>query len=336
MKHWQKVLAIAALSLIVVVAVLPFVLDSIITSKARDQAAQLSKEWGRPRHHRLRLDVAHHRPRRERQRPAHRRRGGRGRAAARSQARRGEGCAPARGALVRQGRGRFLGGDRRAHRQRRPAPRRRHQPGSAREEDRRELSAAEGSAGGEEAERSVVPAHRPRRAAGRENRLHRQGRCERPELAIQHVELTVDDLSAGKPLEIVLKAAVLAEKQNLELRVKAAPLPPTLTPTPTTIVLRVDPPIDIGPLGPFAGKGLGLSQGTLDADFDAELGAAVPGGKGPTSVKGTVKLAALRFKAAEKPLDVTLDADVKGDAAAGDVQIDKLRLDIGPAGITGK
>jgi hypothetical protein len=48
MKRWQKVLAVGALSLIVVVAVLLFVLDSIITSKARDQAAQLSKEWGRP------------------------------------------------------------------------------------------------------------------------------------------------------------------------------------------------------------------------------------------------------------------------------------------------
>src|SRR5207248_1634333 len=49
-------------------------------------------------------------------------------------------------------------------------------------------------------------------------------------LAIQHIDLVVNDLRAGKPLEIVLKAAVLAEKQNLELRVKAAPLPASLTP----------------------------------------------------------------------------------------------------------
>src|SRR2546428_8868678 len=48
MKRWQKVLGIAALSLIVIVAVLLFVLDSIITSRAREQTAQLSKEWGRP------------------------------------------------------------------------------------------------------------------------------------------------------------------------------------------------------------------------------------------------------------------------------------------------
>src|SRR5438105_8013907 len=48
MKRWQKVLGIAALFLIVIVAVLLFVLDSILTSKAHDEAAQLSKEWGRP------------------------------------------------------------------------------------------------------------------------------------------------------------------------------------------------------------------------------------------------------------------------------------------------
>src|SRR5262249_62425332 len=46
----------------------------------------------------------------------------------------------------------------------------------------------------------------------------------------------------------------------------------------------------------------------------------------------------LKFAGAEggKALDVVLDADVKGDAAKGDVQISKLRLDLGPAGITGQ
>jgi AsmA protein len=155
------------------------------------------------------------------------------------------------------------------------------------------------------------------------------------ELAIRHLDLTVNDLRAGKPLEIVLKAAVLTEKQNLELRAKAAPLPDTLIPTLESVVLRIDPPVDLGPLGPFAGKEVGLRGGTLDADFDARLGAAVPGGSGPTSVKGTVKLAALDFKEAGKKLDVTLDTDLKGDASKGDVEVDKLELEIGPAGLSG-
>ncbi len=154
------------------------------------------------------------------------------------------------------------------------------------------------------------------------------------QLAIQHVEVTVNDLRAGKPLEVVLKAAVLADKQNLELRLKAAPLPPSLTPTPTGLALHVDPPVDLAPLGPFAGKDVGLEKGTLGADFDAELGSIIPGGKGPTTVKGTIKIAQLRLQGA-KPLDVLVDTDVKGDAAAGELQIDKLRIDVGPAGISG-
>src|SRR6185436_16048635 len=92
---------------------------------------------------------------------------------------------------------------------------------------------------------------------------------------------------------------------------------------------------DLGPIGPFAGKELGLKGGTFDADFEAVLGAAVPGGNGPTKVKGTIKLATLDFKGAGKKLDVTLDTDVTGDASRGDVQIDKLKLDAGPAGISG-
>ena len=157
------------------------------------------------------------------------------------------------------------------------------------------------------------------------------------ELAVQHLDLTVNDLRSGRPLVLLLKAAVLADKQNLEVRLKTAPLPATLTPTPTNVALHVNPPIDIGPLGPFVGKDVGLQAGTLDADFDAQLGAAVAGGSGPTTVKGAIKLAGLRFAAAEggKKLDVSLDTDLKGDAAAGDVRIDKLKLDVGPAGITG-
>src|SRR5207302_6437230 len=84
----------------------------------------------------------------------------------------------------------------------------------------------------------------------------------------------------------------------------------------------------------FAGKDVGLEKGTFDADFDAELGAAVPGGKGATKVKGTVKIAGLSFRDA-KPLDVLVDTDLKGDAEAGEVQIDKLKIDVGPAGISG-
>ncbi len=157
------------------------------------------------------------------------------------------------------------------------------------------------------------------------------------ELAIQHLDVTVENLRAGKPLDVLVSAAVLAEQKNFELRLHAAPLPPTLVPTPERVMLKVQP-LDLAPLGPFVPKDVGLQAGKLDADFDARLGAAVPGGKGPTSIQGAVHALGLKFAGAEggKALDVVLDTDVKGDAEKGDLQISKLRLDLGPAGISGQ
>jgi AsmA protein len=156
-------------------------------------------------------------------------------------------------------------------------------------------------------------------------------------LAVKDIDLVVNDLRAGAPLEVALKAAVLSEKQNLEVHLHAAPLPKTLMPTPDRLSLKVQPAIDLAPLGPFVPRSVGLEGGTLDADFDAALGALVPGGEGPAHMKGAVHALALRFAGAQagKPLDVVLDTDLKADAAKGDMQLDKLRLDIGPAGIEG-
>src|SRR5262249_11568906 len=48
MKRWQKVLLVAVAALVVLLVVVSFVLDGILTSKAREQAQKLSQEWGRP------------------------------------------------------------------------------------------------------------------------------------------------------------------------------------------------------------------------------------------------------------------------------------------------
>src|SRR3954465_11535127 len=48
MKRWQKVVAIVVVALVAAVIVLSFVVDGIITSKAKEQAQKLSQEWGRP------------------------------------------------------------------------------------------------------------------------------------------------------------------------------------------------------------------------------------------------------------------------------------------------
>src|SRR5438552_2758351 len=48
MKRWQKIVGVAIAILVVVVVVVSFVLDGILTAKAKEQAQKMSQEWGRP------------------------------------------------------------------------------------------------------------------------------------------------------------------------------------------------------------------------------------------------------------------------------------------------
>lgn len=157
------------------------------------------------------------------------------------------------------------------------------------------------------------------------------------ELFIEDLDVEVRDLKAGQPLELVLKAAVLAQAQNLELRVKAAPLPANLVPTPEVVTLKIQP-LALDPLAPFLPADLGLQGGRFQADLTAALGAAVPGGQGKTLVKGGFKATQLAFagQAGGRRLDVALDADLEADVGAGDLRIGKLELVAGPAAITGR
>ncbi|HTO98121.1 MAG TPA: AsmA-like C-terminal region-containing protein [Myxococcales bacterium] len=156
------------------------------------------------------------------------------------------------------------------------------------------------------------------------------------ELFVDHFDAEVRDLAVGKPLELVVKAAVLADRQNLELRVKAAPLPPSLVPVPEQVTLQVQP-IDLTPLAPFLPKSVGLQGGRFQADLKAALGSAVPGGRGPSKILGGFKATQLAFagQAGGKRLDASLDADVTADPKAGDLDLRKLELVIGPAALSG-
>ncbi|WP_225409009.1 AsmA family protein [Stigmatella hybrida] len=157
------------------------------------------------------------------------------------------------------------------------------------------------------------------------------------ELAVSDLDIEVKDLRVGQPLEVKLAAAVLAQKQNLFATLAASPLPPTLVPTPERLSLKAEA-IDLAPLGPFLPPSVGFQAGTLTADWKAELGAAIPGGKGPTRLEGAIRALGLKFAGSEggKALDVVLDTNVKADLAAGDLALDRFKLDFGPAGIDGK
>ena len=157
------------------------------------------------------------------------------------------------------------------------------------------------------------------------------------ELYVEDLDLVVDGLAAGAPLDLVLKAGVLSATQNLELKVHAPPLPATLTPAPDRVSLRVQP-IDLTPLAAFAPAEAGFRGGRFAADLEVSLGTAVPGGEGPTVVRGGFQATALRFAGQEggKALDVALDADLTADVQKGDLSIAKLLLSFGPAALEGK
>ncbi len=155
-------------------------------------------------------------------------------------------------------------------------------------------------------------------------------------LAVDQIDVRVADLAAGRPLEVALRAAVLSSQPNLSAKLRSTPLPPTLRPTPERFSLKVEP-VDLSVLAPFAPASAGFLGGRLEADLEATLG-ALAGGSGPTLLKGTLAARELRFRGQEggRPLDVTLDADVEADAAAGDVRIGKLELAVGPVGLVGR
>src|SRR5262245_39252891 len=118
------------------------------------------------------------------------------------------------------------------------------------------------------------------------------------EAEVKHLEIKADNLRAGEPLDVSVKAAVFADQRNFELDLATPPLPASLVPTPRRLVMKIQP-IDLRPIAPYLPRDVGLQDGQLTADLTADLGAAVPGGKGETKVRGTFKAAALRFAGAE-------------------------------------
>src|SRR5207237_8807550 len=269
MKRWQKIVGIAIAILVVVLVVVSFVLDGILSSKAREQAQKLSQEWGRE----VRIGSV-----------ATELLTGLGVRVSDVQigAASGEDMplvdlkrAEVRVALLRAI---FSAGKsvqvRSAEVQGLTVNVERLRDGTTNLQRFQEKLAANAETKPKDEKQSDLSFLRVDHAALREGKVAFIDKATRgaKELAVQHLDVEINDLRSGKPLDVLLKAAVLADKQNLEVRMKTAPLPVTLTPTPTSVALHVNPPIDIGALGPFAGKNVGLEPGTLAAHLDGDLG----------------------------------------------------------------
>ena len=155
------------------------------------------------------------------------------------------------------------------------------------------------------------------------------------ELGISDLDIEVNDLRAGKPLEVKLEAAVLAQKQNL-VRDAARRAAADHAGADARAADAEGGARRPGAARPVPPEGRGAPGGDADADWKADLGGAVPGGKGPTKAKGGIHVRGVRFAGTSAaPVDLTVDTDLDGNAETGDLDIRTLAIALGQAGITG-
>jgi AsmA protein len=161
--------------------------------------------------------------------------------------------------------------------------------------------------------------------------LVRQGTAE-----VSDLDLSIAGAGFGEPFQAHLTAAVQSREKNLDLDVTfaAAPGADLSAPVPRRMSLQLRP-VELAPLAPFLASGAlaELSEGKLAADLKVELGALVPGGQGPTSAKGEAHLTGARIAGGER-FDGALETDLLADAAAGNVDVRKLRLALGAMSIS--
>lgn len=150
---------------------------------------------------------------------------------------------------------------------------------------------------------------------------------------VSDLDLEVSGASLRDPFTVRLTAAVASRQKNLDVALRFVPPPPGGDRAPAPLPARAEvrlQPVELAPLAPFLGRGpLGaLTEGKLAANLVVDLGAAVPGGQGPTLAKGDVHLTGARLAQGER-FDGVLASDVVADTAAGNVTVNKLRLALG-------
>jgi AsmA protein len=150
---------------------------------------------------------------------------------------------------------------------------------------------------------------------------------------VSDLDVTVDGAGFNDPFTAHLSAAVQSREKNLDLEAGFAATPASgdqLTPPPLRRVKVQLRPVDLAPLAPFlpAGPLAELTEGKLAADLAADLGAGVPGGQGPTTLKGEAHLTGARLAQGER-FDGSLESDLLADLPRGDVIVRKLRVALG-------
>jgi hypothetical protein len=154
---------------------------------------------------------------------------------------------------------------------------------------------------------------------------------------VSKLNFEVRDLSVHRPFTAKLDAAVLTAQPNLKLEARFG----------KTENLEVGPPLlsakialektNLSPLAPFLESRIpGLMTLTAEANVDASLGAASPGGSGPTMVKSHIACTGVRFKEGSSAFEGRVEVDLEADVARGDVQLKQFRGSVDDMSLTGQ
>jgi AsmA protein len=160
-------------------------------------------------------------------------------------------------------------------------------------------------------------------------------------VGINDFDLAMDDVSLLKAFTLKIAAGILAEQQNFTLDAAFGPSEDVLGEISPPRLDRASiklAPTKLAPLAPFLaalGKSPGIKEvtdGLLAIDLGLNAGAAVPGGQGPTTMKGFVALNGLKFEGGQA-FDARLDSDITSAVDEGSVDIKKLSMRLGDMGI---
>jgi hypothetical protein len=159
-----------------------------------------------------------------------------------------------------------------------------------------------------------------------------QSRGATADVRIADLDVAAQDVRLDAPFTAQLTAAVQSQAKNLNVdaRFGAAPETPEGIAAPPLERLAVKlGKVNLAPLAPFlAGPLAELDEGTLSADLEMDLGAAAPGGHGPTIARGGAYLAGARLAKGER-FDASLQSDVTADVPGGNVDVRKLKIAVG-------
>ncbi len=155
---------------------------------------------------------------------------------------------------------------------------------------------------------------------------------------ISKINLEILEASVLAPFNVSLSAAILTNTPNFTLSTQLGVTPKSFEEAPPVIALKVDlKPTNLSPIAPFiATRVPGLTDMTAAAHIDATLGAAAPGGTGPTALNAEVKLAQMKFKEGSQAFDLNAVTELTADANKGDVDLKRLDISAADMAIKGK